>query len=46
MKKLSRDELELIFDYCLGVATSEDLEKTRELIASNPEDADCVSRVQ
>jgi anti-sigma-K factor RskA len=46
MKKLNRDELELIFDYCLGVATSEDLEKTRELIASNPEAADFVSKVQ
>ncbi len=46
MKELNRDELEIIFDYCLGVATPEDLEKARQLITSNPEAADFCSKVQ
>ena len=46
MKELNRDELELIFDYCLGVATPEDLEKAHQLIASNPEAADFCTKVQ
>lgn len=46
MKALNRDELELIFDYCLAVATPDDLEKARQLIASSPEAADFCSKVQ
>jgi len=46
MKELNRDELELIFDFCMGVATPEDLEKARQLITSNPEAADFCSKVQ
>jgi len=46
MTPLSRDELELIFDYCLGVATAEQLEQCRQLIANKPEAADFFSKVQ
>ncbi|MBN1796689.1 MAG: hypothetical protein JW804_08450 [Sedimentisphaerales bacterium] len=43
---LSRDELELIFDFCMGVATSEQLEQCRRLIANNPEAAEFCATVQ
>jgi hypothetical protein len=46
MKELNRDELELIFDYCLGVADVDRVTQAQELIASNPEAADFCSKVQ
>ena len=46
MKQLTRTELELIFDYCLGVATQEQLEQCRDLIATNPEAADFYNKVE
>jgi hypothetical protein len=46
MKALNRDELELIFDFCLGVATPEQLQKAQDLIASNPEATDFCAKVQ
>jgi len=46
MKELNRDELELIFDYCLGTADIEQREQARLLIESNPEAADFCSKVQ
>ncbi len=46
MKELNRDELELIFDYCLGVADVDKMTRAQELIASNPEAADFCSKVQ
>jgi hypothetical protein len=46
MKQLNRDELELIFDYCLGTADFQQREQARLLIESNPEAADFCSKVQ
>ncbi len=46
MKELNRDELELIFDYCLGVASADEMEQAQELITSNPEATDFCSKVQ
>jgi len=46
MKELNRDELELIFDYCLGTADVDQMDKARQLIDSNPEAADFCSKVQ
>jgi anti-sigma-K factor RskA len=46
MKELNRDELELIFDYCLGTADFQQREQARLLIESNPEAADFCSKVQ
>jgi anti-sigma-K factor RskA len=46
MKELNRDELELIFDYCLGTADFQQREKARQLIDSNPEAADFCAKVK
>lgn len=46
MNELNRDQLELIFDYCLGTADFEQRENARHLIESNPEAADFCSKVQ
>jgi anti-sigma-K factor RskA len=46
MKELNRDELELIFDYCLGTADIQQREKAHQLIDSSPEAADFCSKVQ
>ncbi len=43
---LRRDELELIFDCCVGIATSEQFDNGRQLIADNPEAADFCAAVQ
>lgn len=46
MKQLNRDELELIFDYCLGVADAEKVAQAKDLISSNPEASDFSSKVK
>jgi hypothetical protein len=45
MKELNRDELQLIFDYYLGVADVDEMTRAQELIATNPEAADFRSKI-
>lgn len=46
MSILRQDESELVFDYCLGVAEAEQLEKAKQLIESNPQAADLYNKLK
>jgi anti-sigma-K factor RskA len=46
MSLLSRNEKELVFDYCLGLADAEQVVFVRKLLAHNEQAADLRARLQ
>ncbi len=46
MTPLNREQLDIIFDYCFGVANTEQTEEVQKLISENPEALDFYNKVQ